>query len=167
MSAKSGGQKGAKVSGGGGIKIVCDNRKAFHNYSIEEKMEAGMVLTGTEVKSLRAGTANLRDAYAVLKSGELFLINSHINPYAQGNIANHDPLRTRKLLLKREELSKLWGKLEIKGYSLIPLKIYFKNGIAKVELGIGTGKKSHDKRASIKERDAKRDMAKITKQSVR
>lgn len=156
-----------KPKDGEGIKIVCDNRKAFHNYHIDEKMEAGMVLTGTEVKSLRAGTANIRDAYAIFKSGELFLINSHINPYAQGNRQNHEPERTRKLLMKREELSKLWGKLEIKGYSLVPLKVYFKKGIAKIELGLGRGKKSHDKRQDIKDRDMKRSLQKITKQSAR
>jgi SsrA-binding protein len=156
-----------KTSDGGGIKIVCDNRKAFHNYSFDEKLEAGMMLTGTEVKSLRAGTANLRDAYAIFRGGELFLINSHINPYAQGNRQNHEPLRTRKLLLHREELSKLWGKMEIKGYALIPLKIYFKKGKAKVELGLGRGKKSHDKRQDIKDRDQKRQLQQITKQSVR
>lgn len=148
-----------------GIKIVCDNRKAFHNYSIDEKMEAGIILTGTEVKSLRAGTANLRDAYAIFKSGELFLINAHINPYAQGNLANHEPLRTRKLLMHAEELAKLRDKIEIKGNALIPLKVYFKNGIAKVELGVGHGKKNHDKRADIKERDVKRQMAQVTKKS--
>lgn len=147
----------------GGIKIICDNRKAFHNYTIEEKFEAGLVLTGTEVKSLRAATANLRDAYAVFKGGELFLMNAHINPYAQGNRANHEPLRTRKVLMHREELSKLWGKMEIKGYALVPLKLYFKKGLAKVELGLGRGKKSHDKRHDIKERDEKRRMQKLTR----
>lgn len=156
----------AKPAADGGIKIVCDNRKAFHNYSFDEKAEAGIILTGTEVKSLRAGLASLRDAYAVFNSGELFMINSHINPYQQGGtLSNHDPLRTRKLLMKREELSKLWGKLEIKGYSLIPLKIYFKKGIAKVELGLGKGKKSHDKRQDIKDKDVKRNLAQVTKQS--
>ncbi len=155
----------AKPAAAGGIKIVCDNRKAFHNYSFDEKMEAGMVLKGTEVKSLRAGLASLRDAYAVFQSGELFLINSHINTYAQGSHLNHEPLRTRKLLMKREEMSKLWGKLEIKGYSLIPLKLYFKNGIAKIELGLGKGKKTHDKRQDIKEKDVKRNLAQVTKQS--
>ena len=146
-----------------GIKIVCENRKARHNYFIEDRYEAGMVLQGTEVKSLRDGKANLLDAYAVFKGGELWLINAHIAPYSHGNVANHDPIRSRKLLLKSDELHKLWGKIEIKGYSLVPLKMYFKKGIAKVEIGLGRGKKAFDKRASDKEREVKREMAKIQK----
>ncbi|MCB0417125.1 MAG: SsrA-binding protein SmpB [Bdellovibrionaceae bacterium] len=146
-----------------GIKIICDNRKAFHNYSIEEKVEAGIVLKGTEVKALRNGNANLRDAYAVFNEGELFLLNAHIDPYSMGNRENHEPTRTRKLLLHREELEKLWGKLEVRGYSLVPLKMYFKEGRAKVELGLGKGKKSHDKRASKKEKDVKREIARAMK----
>lgn len=148
-----------------GIKIITDNRKARHNYFLEDRIEAGMVLTGTEVKSLREGKANLTDAYAIFKRGELFLLNAHIAPYDHGNRANHEPLRTRKLLLKHEELHKLSGKIENKGYSLIPTKLYFKKGIAKCELALARGKKMHDKRASVKERDAKRDLAKITKTS--
>ena len=146
-----------------GIKIVCDNRKAFHNYFIEEKFEAGMVLKGTEVKSLREGSANLVDAYAILRNEELFLLNAHISPYSMGNRQNHEPTRTRKLLLKKAELQKLWGKTQVKGFSLIPLKMYFKKGIAKVEIGIGRGKKSHDKRATQKAKDAKREMAQVMK----
>lgn len=146
-----------------GIKLICDNRKAFHNYTFEEKLEAGMVLRGTEVKALRDGKANIRDAYAIFKSKELFLMNAHIGPYAMGNRENHESLRTRKLLLHQAQLSKLWGKLEIKGYALVPLKMYFKNGIAKVEIGLGRGKKTHDKRAATKEREAQRDLARITK----
>ncbi len=145
------------------IKIVTENRKAFHNYSIEEKCEAGIVLTGTEVKSLRDGKANLSDAYAVFQRGELFLINAHIPVYAQGNLNNHAPLRTRKLLLHSHELDKLTSKIQIRGYSLIPLKMYFKKGICKVELGLGKGKKSHDKREAEKEKDVKRSMAQIKK----
>ena len=144
-----------------GIKIICDNRSAFHNYSIEERWEAGLVLLGPEVKSLRDGKANLRDAYAVLKGGELWLINAHISPYTHGNRENPDPLRSRKLLLHRSELAKLWNKLAIKGYSLIPLKLYFKEGKAKAELGLGKGKKLHDKRAATKERDEKRTMDRL------
>lgn len=147
----------------GGIKIITENRKARHNYFIEDKFEAGMCLTGTEVKSLRDGKANLADAYAIFKNGELFLLNAHISPYTQGSRANHEPLRTRKLLLHRAELSKLWGKIEIKGYSLVPLKMYFKNGVAKIEIALGKGKKLHDKRESTKEREAQRQMDKITK----
>ena len=147
----------------GGIKIVCDNRKAFYNYFIDEKFEAGLVLKGTEVKSLRNGKANIGDAYAVFKGGELFLIKAHINAYDQGSYENHDPLRARKLLMHREELSKLWGRIEIKGFNLIPLKIYFKGGRAKVEIGIGRGKKAHDKRASTKEKEAKRELSRAMK----
>lgn len=141
-----------------GIKIVCENRKAHHNYFIEERMEAGMVLKGTEVKALRDGKANLLDAYAIFKNGELFLINANISPYSLGNRENHEPMRTRKLLLHQAELSKLWGKIEIKGYSLIPLKIYFKNGRAKVEVALARGKKDFDKREVTKEREARRDL---------
>lgn len=148
-----------------GIKIVCDNRKAFYNYFIDEKFEAGLVLKGTEVKSLRNGKANIGDSYAVFKGGELFLINAHINAYDQGSYDNHDPLRARKLLMHREELSKLWGRIELKGINLIPLKIYFKGGIAKVEIGVGRGKKAHDKRASTKETEAKRELSRVMKKS--
>ncbi len=144
----------------GGIKIVSENRKASHNYALEERFEAGMVLVGTEVKSLREGKATLQDAYAIFKGRELFLINSNIPVYKMGNLNNHEPLRTRKLLLKEAELNKLWSKLEIKGYSLIPTKLYFKKGIAKIEIAVGRGKKAFDKRESEKEKSAKRDMAK-------
>lgn len=150
-----------------GIKIISENRKAFHNYFVEDKFEAGIMLKGTEVKSLREGKASLQDAYGLLKGRELFLLNAHIPPYKLGNRENHDPLRTRKLLLNRSELDKLWTKLEIKGYSLIPLKMYFKHGIAKVEIAIAKGKKSYDKREATKEKEVKRAMAKITKTTRR
>ena len=150
-----------------GIKIISENRKAFHNYFVEDKFEAGIMLKGTEVKSLREGKASLQDAYGLLKGRELFLLNAHIPPYKLGTRENHDPLRTRKLLLNRSELDKLWTKLEIKGYSLIPLKMYFKNGIAKVEIAIAKGKKSYDKREATKEKEVKRAMAKITKTTRR
>lgn len=149
------------------IKIVCENRKARHNYTIEDTMEAGMVLTGTEVKALRDGKAHLQDAYAIFKNNELWLINANISPYAMGNRANHEALRSRKLLLHQAELSKLWGKLEIKGYSLIPLKIYFKGGRAKVQIALGRGKKSFDKREVAKEREAQRDLAQAMKHKKR
>ena len=152
-----------KPAAEGGIKIVCDNRKARHNYFLEDRFEAGMALRGTEVKSLRDGKANLQDAYAVLKSGELWLLNAHIAQYTLGNRANHEPLRTRKLLLHRAELEKLYVKMETKGYNLIPLKLYFKKGRAKVELALARGKKSHDKRASIKEREMKKQMNQLAK----
>ncbi|MBY0369508.1 SsrA-binding protein SmpB [bacterium] len=151
----------------GGIKIVSENRKARHNYFIEDTYEAGMVLLGTEVKALRDGKANLMDAYAVFKHGELFLINAHIAPYTHGNQQNHEPLRTRKLLLKSDELEKLWKKSEIRGYSLVPTKIYFKKGLAKVEIALGRGKKNFDKRDSIKEKDMKRSMERITRTTRR
>ena len=146
-----------------GIKIVCENRKARHNYFLEDKFEAGIMLKGTEVKSLRDGKANLQDAYAILKRGELWLINCHIAPYTTGSHDNHEPLRTRKLLLHASELLKLYQRMETKGYSLIPTKLYFKRGRAKLELALGKGKKNHDKRGDIKERDAKREMSRLTK----
>ena len=148
----------------GGIKIISENRKAFHNYYVEEKFEAGLVLKGTEVKSLREGKANLQDSYGLLKGGELYLLNCHIPPYKLGNRENHDPLRTRKLLLNRSELSKLWGKLETEGYSVIPLKLYFRKGLVKIEMALAKGKKSHDKRQATKEKEVRRALAKVTKQ---
>ena len=147
----------------GGIKIISENRKAFHNYYVEEKFEAGLVLKGTEVKSLREGKANLQDSYGLLKGGELYLLNCHIPPYKLGNRENHDPLRTRKLLLNRSELSKLWGKLETEGYSVIPLKLYFRKGLVKIEMALAKGKKSHDERQATKEKEVKRALAKVTK----
>jgi len=149
--------------GEGGIKIVCENRKARHNYFIEDRFEAGIALKGTEVKSLRGGKASLQDAYAIFTNRELFLLNSHIPPYSMANRENHDPLRTRKLLLKRSELDKLWGKLEIRGYALVPLKMYFKRGLAKVEIALGRGKKLHDKRRATKEREANRQLERLRK----
>ena len=151
----------------GGIKIICDNRKASHNYFLEERFEAGLVLTGTEVKSLRAGKANLQDAYAILKNGELYLINAHIAPYAQGNRENHDPLKTRKLLVHKSELNKLFGKSEIRGFTLIPTKMYFKKGRAKIEVALAKGKTGIDKRQATKEQEAKREMAKLSKRNRR
>lgn len=148
-----------------GIKIISENRKAFHNYSFEEKCEAGIVLKGTEVKSLRQGKASLLDSYAIFQKTELFLLNVHIPTYPQASRENHEPLRTRKLLLHTHELNKLLGKIQIRGYSLIPLKLYFKNGVCKVELGLGRGKKLHDKRDSQKEKDVKRAMAQAKKRS--
>jgi SsrA-binding protein len=155
------------MSDEGGIKIICDNRKARHNYFLEEKFEAGLMLTGTEVKSLRAGKANLVDAYAIVKSGEIFLLNAHIAPYDMGNRANHEPLRTRKCLLHREEIHKLSSQVDKGGYSLIPTKLYFKKGKAKVELALARGKKAHDKRASIKERESKRQLQQLAKRASR
>lgn len=142
-----------------GIKIATENRKARHDYHIHESFETGMVLTGTEVKSLRAGKANLKDAYAKIdKHGELLLHNMHISPYDQGNRFNHEPLRTRKLLMHRAEINKLLGQTKEKGYTLVPLKIYFTRGKAKLQLGLATGKKTYDKRQDLAEKDAKREM---------
>ena len=142
-----------------GEKLICNNRKAFHEYFVEEKLEAGMVLTGTEVKSLRLGKANLNDAFALIRNGEAFLNNLHISPYDFGNRMNHDPDRMRKLLLHRKEINRLHGKVREQGYSLIPLRLYFKEGLAKVELGLAKGKKLYDKREDLKSKDQKREVA--------
>jgi len=145
------------------MKIVCQNRKAYHDYSIEETIEAGMQLLGTEVKSLRQGKANLKDSYVIIKDSEAFLLNCHISPYSHGNIMNHDPLRTRKLLLKRKEIERLKGKTQQKGYTLIPLKLYFKGSFAKVEVGFAKGKRKYEKRDTIREREAKRTIERAIK----
>lgn len=145
------------------MKIVCQNKKAFHDYSIEETLEAGVQLLGTEVKSLREGKANLKDSYVLVKNSEAFLFNCHISPYSHGNIMNHEPLRTRKLLLHRKEIEKLRAKIQQKGYTLLPLKIYFKDSYAKVEIGLARGKKLYEKRETIKEREAKRTIERAMK----
>ena len=145
------------------MKIVCQNRKAYHDYHIEEALEAGIVLLGTEVKSLREGKDNLKDSYVVIKNSEVFLLNCHISPYSHGNITNHDPLRTRKLLLHKREIESLRGKFLQKGYTLIPLKIYFKNSYTKVEIGIAKGKRLYERREKIKEREAKRAIERVMK----
>lgn len=147
-----------------GIKIVTTNRKASHNYFLEERIEAGMVLTGTEAKSLRVGEANLNDSYAIVKPDAVYLLNCHISPYDKGNRYNPDPTRMRKLLLHKHEIRKLHGKTEAKGYSLIPTKIYFLKGRAKVELALAKGKKKYDKRESIKRREQDREAAAAIKQ---
>lgn len=145
------------------MKVVCQNRKAYHDYYIEESLEAGISLLGTEVKSLREGKANLKDSYVIIKGKEAFLLNCHISPYSHGNIVNHDPLRSRKLLLHRKEIEGLMGKSLQKGYTLIPLKIYFKDSHAKVELGVAKGKRLYEKREKIKEREAKRAIERVMK----
>ena len=139
-------------------KVVCQNRKARHEYFIEETFEAGMVLEGPEVKSLRDGRANLVDSYARVKKGEMFLYNMHISPYPFAHHVNLDPVKVRKLLLTRKEIKRLIGKAEEKGYTMIPLKVYFSGGWAKVQIGLAKGKKKADKRQAIKEKDMKRDM---------
>lgn len=140
------------------MKLVAQNKKAYHDYSIEDTFEAGIQLLGTEVKSLRDGKANLKDSYVHIKNDEVYLFNCHISPYTHGNIMNHEPLRTRKLLIHRREIERLKSKAQQKGYSLIPLKLYFKGPFVKVEIGLGKGKKEYEKRESIKEREAKRDI---------
>jgi SsrA-binding protein len=141
-----------------GEKLIAQNKKAFHDYFIEDTFEAGIVLTGTEVKSIRLGKVNLKDSFAKVKDGEVLLINMHISPYEQGNRFNQDPLRTRKLLLKRREINRLLGQTKEQGYSLIPLRLYFKRGFAKLELALAKGKKLYDKRDALKEKAAKRDI---------
>ena len=141
------------------IKQISKNPTAYHNYNIENKIEAGIVLTGTEIKSIRQGNANLKDSYAVLKNGEVFIIGMHISPYEHGNIFNKEPLRDRKLLLNKREIAKLIGLTKQKGYSLIPISLYFKGNLVKVELGVGKGKKLYDKRQELAKKDAERQIA--------
>jgi SsrA-binding protein len=145
-------------------KVVATNRKAYHDYFIEEKLEAGIMLRGTEVKSLRDGRVNLQDSYASVDDGEVFLHHCHISPYSHGNLMNHEPLRPRKLLLHRKEINKLIGKTQQKGLTLVPLRIYFsKQGRAKVELALAKGKKQYDRRESIKAREAGREVERAIK----
>ena len=146
---------------------VATNRKAFHDYFVEETVEAGIALQGTEVKSLRLGLANLTDSYAIVKNEEMFLLNANISPYTHGNIMNHEPLRTRKLLLHKEEIRKITWKVSQKGFTLIPLKIYFVRGKAKVLIGLAKGKKSFDKRDTIKAKESKREMERVVKERSR
>jgi SsrA-binding protein len=144
--------------------VVATNRKAFHDYAIEEKMEAGIVLRGTEVKSLREGKVNLRDSYASVDHEQVILHNCHITPYSHGNIMNHDPLRPRKLLLHRKEISKLLGKTQQKGLTIVPLRIYFSpRGKAKIEIALAKGKKQYDRREAIKDREAGREVERAMK----
>lgn len=144
--------------------VVATNRKAFHDYAIEDKMEAGIVLRGTEVKSLREGKVNLRDSYASVDHEQVILHNCHITPYSHGNIMNHDPLRPRKLLLHRKEISKLLGKTQQKGLTIVPLRIYFSSrGKAKIEIALAKGKKQYDRREAIKNREAGREVERAMK----
>lgn len=136
------------------IKIIAKNPTAKHNYTITETIEAGIVLTGTEIKSIRAGKVNLKDSYASIENGEAFIYSMHISPYEHGNIYNKDPLRTRKLLLNKREIFKLAGMIKQKGITLVPISLYFKNNRVKIELGIGKGKKLYDKREDLKKRDS-------------
>lgn len=144
-------------------KLICNNKKAYHDYFIEEKLEAGLVLQGTEVKSLRAGKVNLGDAFMLVRDGEAYLHNLNISHYAFGNRQNHQPDRNRKLLLHRREIDRLYGRIREKGLSVIPLRLYFKNGLVKVEIGLAKGKKLYDKREDMKEKDGKREMSQALK----
>jgi SsrA-binding protein len=146
-----------------GLRIVCQNKKAYHDYEILEKIEAGLVLLGTEVKSLRQGKANLKDSYAKIRQGEVHLYGCHISAYTHATYDNHEPERVRKLLLHNFEIKRLFGKSQEKGYALIPLKIYFSKGKAKVELGLARGKKQYDKRESLKRKEETREMERLRK----
>ena len=148
-------------------KTVAINRRARHEYALEETLEAGIVLTGTEIKSIRAGRVNLAEAYARIEKGEAWLIGAHIAPYEQGNRNNHEPTRTRKLLLHRDQIAELVGRTQAKGFTLVPLKLYIRNGMAKLEIGVARGKKAYDKRRTIAERDARRELERSTKERVR
>jgi SsrA-binding protein len=148
-------------------KVIAQNRKASHDYTIEDTYEAGIVLQGTEIKSIRAGKVSIKDSHARIDRGEVKLINLHIAEYEQGNRFNHDPTRTRKLLLHRKEIDKLTGLIQQQGYALIPLKIYIKNGFAKVLLGLGKGKKKYDKREDLKRKQMKRDADRAIKEQMR
>ena len=144
-------------------RVVATNRRARHEYEILETLEAGLVLRGTEVKSLRTGQVNFKDSYAAVRGGEIWLLGCHISPYSHGTDANHDPERDRKLLLHGREITRLTGKVAERGLTVVPLKVYFKNGRAKVELGLARGKKLHDKRATLRERETRREMDKAAR----
>ncbi|RCX09063.1 SsrA-binding protein [Anaerobacterium chartisolvens] len=148
-------------------KIVAQNKKARHEYFIEQTLEAGIVLSGTEVKSIRQGKVNLKDSYAGIRDGEVFVSGMHISPYEQGNIFNKEPVRDRKLLLHRYEINKLIGYIQQKGLTLVPTQLYFRNGRVKVEIGVAKGKKLYDKREDIADRDAKREIDRKLKESMR
>lgn len=149
------------------IKSVANNRKAYHDYFIEDKFEAGIELAGTEVKSIRQGSVNLKDAFAIVKDGEMMVHGMHISPYEKGNIFNKDPLRPRKLLMHKREILRLHAKVKQDGYALVPLSVYFKGARVKVELGLAKGKKLYDKRDAAAARDAKREMDRAKKDRTR
>ena len=162
--AKAPAAQSAKTSGPR-IRNLVTNRQALHDYHILETVEAGIVLRGTEVKSLREGKVQLRDSYASVDHGEVFLHHCHISPYSHGNLMNHDPDRARKLLLHRKEINKLLGKTQQKGLTLVPLRLYDKNGKIKLELALGKGKRQYDKRAAIAERESKREIERTIKEA--
>lgn len=146
------------------IKLIAKNPTAHHNYNIETTLEAGIVLSGTEIKSIRQGKVNLKDSYAIIKKSELYIMGMHISPYEHGNIFNKDPLRNRKLLIRKHEIDKLIGLTKQKGYSLVPIKIYFKGNWVKLELGVGKGKKLYDKRQDLAKKEAQRKIERALKQ---
>ena len=148
-----------------GLKIICLNRKASFNYFFYDLIEAGIILKGSEIKSIRAGKVNIADAYAIEKDGEIFLINSHISSYKQASYTNHNPMSERKLLLNKKEINKLIGKMQREGFTLIPTKMYFKKGKAKIEIAVAKGKKKYDKRQAIKRRDWNRDKARYVRKT--
>ena len=150
-----------------GIKIAAQNRKAFHDYFVEDRYEAGIELAGTEVKSIRAGTLNLKDAYCTVKDGELFVHGMHISPYEKGNIFNRDPVRSRRLLMHKREIRKLHALVKQDGYALVPLSVYFKDSRVKLEIGLCRGKKNYDKRVAASQRDAKREIDRTLKERNR
>ena len=154
-----------KKKSGSGLKIICLNRKASFNYFFEDLLEAGIVLKGSEIKSIREGKVNIADSYAVEKNGELILINSHIASYKQASYSNHKPLDNRKLLLNKKEINKLIGKIQKEGLTIVPTKMYFKKGKAKIELAVAKGKKQYDKRATKKNRDWRREKARYVRRS--
>ena len=141
-----------------GMKLIANNKKAYHDYFIEEKYEAGLVLHGTEVKSLRQGKCSIKESFIRIENGEMFIYDMHVSPYEKGNIFNKDPLRPKKLLLHKREIMKLLGKIKEKGYTLVPLQVYFMSGRAKIEIGLAKGKKLYDKRDSLKKKDIERDI---------
>ncbi len=140
-----------------GIKLIANNKKAYHDYFIDEKFEAGIELVGTEVKSLRMGKCSIKESFVSITNGEVFIQHMHISPYEKGNIFNRDPLRTRKLLLHRSEINKLAGQVKMKGYTIMPLRVYMKKSLVKVEIGLARGKKNYDKRHDIAKKDARRE----------
>ena len=146
---------------------IARNKKANHDFFIEDTFEAGIVLQGTEIKAIRAGRVNMKDSFARVKNGEVFLHNMHISPYEQGNQFNHEPTRMRKLLLHKKEIDRLIGETQQQGYSVVPLKMYIKNGVAKVLIGLGKGKKKYDKREDLKRKQAKRDIDRAVKESMK
>ncbi len=148
-------------------KLMAQNKKARHDYFIEETYEAGIVLTGTEIKAIRAGRMNLKDSFARIRNGEAYLHNAHISEYEQGNRYNHEPTRARKLLLHKKQIDKLIGETQQQGYSVVPLKVYIKNGFAKVLIGLAKGKKNYDKRETLKRKDAKREMDRAIKERMK